>query len=226
MAEQEMTEQQVAEPSTPVTVQPQVDIDALLSKAREQEKAKLYPEIEKLKGEVKAKSDKLNAEIIKSANLEDAVAEKEKEITRLNGLIEKAKQEGKSLGEAELTALAQERDTYKAEAEKVKAEFEAYKNQQEVEAYKASKIGDIDEDFRDLVVGSTKEEIDKNYTKAKALQDKVKEKYQKVDLPSPSMAGVFGDKSKNVLESIRDYDDSSYEKIRASIFGDAGSRKF
>lgn len=226
MAEQEMTEQQAAEPSTPVTAQPQVDIDALLSKAREQEKAKLYPEIEKLKGEVKAKSDKLNAEIIKSANLEDAVAEKEKEITRLNGLIEKAKQEGKSLGEAELTALAQERDTYKAEAEKVKAEFEAYKNQQEVEAYKASKIGDIDEDFRDLVVGSTKEEIDKNYTKAKALQDKVKEKYQKVDLPSPSMAGFFTDKSKNVLESVRDYDDSAYEKIRASIFGDAGSRKF
>lgn len=226
MAEQEMTEQQVAEPNTPVTVQPQVDIDALLSKAREQEKAKLYPEIEKLKGEVKAKSDKLNAEIIKSANLEDTVAEKEKEITRLNGLIEKAKQEGKSLGEAELTALAQERDTYKAEAEKVKAEFEAYKNQQEVEAYKASKIGDIDEDFRDLVVGSTKEEIDKNYTKAKALQDKVKEKYQKVDLPSPSMAGFFTDKSKNVLESVRDYDDSAYEKIRASIFGDAGSRKF
>lgn len=226
MAEQEMTEQQVAEPSTPVTAQPQVDIDALLSKAREQEKAKLYPEIEKLKGEVKAKSDKLNAEIIKSANLEDAVAEKEKEITRLNGLIEKAKQEGKSLGEAELTALAQERDTYKAEAEKVKAEFEAYKNQQEVEAYKASKIGDIDEDFRDLVVGSTKEEIDKNYTKAKALQDKVKEKYQKVDLPSPSMAGFFTDKSKNVLESVRDYDDSAYEKMRASIFGDAGSRKF
>lgn len=226
MAEQEMTEQQVAEPSTPVTAQPQVDIDALLSKAREQEKAKLYPEIEKLKGEVKAKSDKLNAEIIKSANLEDAVAEKEKEITRLNGLIEKAKQEGKSLGEAELTALAQERDTYKAEAEKVKAEFEAYKNQQEVEAYKASKISDIDEDFRDLVVGSTKEEIDKNYTKAKALQNKVKEKYQKVDLPSPSMAGFFTDKSKNVLESVRDYDDSAYEKIRASIFGDAGSRKF
>lgn len=226
MAEQEMTEQQVAEPNTPVTVQPQVDIDALLSKAREQEKAKLYPEIEKLKGEVKAKSDKLNAEIIKSANLEDTVAEKEKEITRLNGLIEKAKQEGKSLGEAELTALAQERDTYKAEAEKVKAEFEAYKNQQEVEAYKASKIGDIDEDFRDLVVGSTKEEIDKNYTKAKALQNKVKEKYQKVDLPSPSMAGFFTDKSKNVLESVRDYDDSAYEKIRASIFGDAGSRKF
>lgn len=221
-----MTEQQVAEPNTPVTVQPQVDIDALLSKAREQEKAKLYPEIEKLKGEVKAKSDKLNAEIIKSANLEDTVAEKEKEITRLNGLIEKAKQEGKSLGEAELTALAQERDTYKAEAEKVKAEFEAYKNQQEVEAYKASKIGDIDEDFRDLVVGSTKEEIDKNYTKAKALQNKVKEKYQKVDLPSPSMAGFFTDKSKNVLESVRDYDDSAYEKIRASIFGDAGSRKF
>lgn len=226
MAEQEMTEQQVAEPSTPVTAQPQVDIDALLSKAREQEKAKLYPEIEKLKGEVKAKSDKLNAEIIKSANLEDVVAEKEKEITRLNGLIEKAKQEGKSLGEAELTALAQERDTYKAEAEKVKAEFEAYKNQQEVEAYKASKIGDIDEDFRDLVVGSTKEEIDKNYTKAKALQNKVKEKYQKVDLPSPSMADFFTDKSKNVLESVRDYDDSAYEKIRASIFGDAGSRKF
>ena len=54
-----------------------------MSKAREQEKAKLYPEIEKLKGELKVKSEKLNAEILKSNGLEDIVAERDKEITRL-----------------------------------------------------------------------------------------------------------------------------------------------
>lgn len=43
------------EPASAQNTQTQVDIDALLSKAREQEKAKLYPEIEKLKGELKLK---------------------------------------------------------------------------------------------------------------------------------------------------------------------------
>ena len=103
------------EPTPVQNQQTQVDIDALLSKAREQEKAKLYPEIERLKGELKVKSEKLNAEILKSNGLEDIVAERDKEITRLKDLIEKAKQEGQSLGKEELEALTKERDELKAE---------------------------------------------------------------------------------------------------------------
>lgn len=83
MSEEEKDTQATGqEPAPAQNTQTQVDIDALLSKAREQEKAKLYPEIEKLKGELKIKSEKLNAEILKSNGLEDTVAERDKEITQ------------------------------------------------------------------------------------------------------------------------------------------------
>lgn len=215
------------EPTPVQNQQTQVDIDALLSKAREQEKAKLYPEIERLKGELKVKSEKLNAEILKSNGLEDIVAERDKEITRLKDLIEKAKQEGQSLGKEELEALTKERDELKAEVEKARAEFEAYKQSQEVEAYKASKLSDIDEDFKDLVTGSTKEEIDSTYAKAKALQDKVKEKYKpNLGLPTPDMNNIFESKNKDALVSVRDMDNQTYEALRKVMFGDSGNRKF
>lgn len=214
------------EPAPAQNTQTQVDIDALLSKAREQEKAKLYPEIEKLKGELKIKSEKFNAEILKSNGLEDTVAERDKEITRLKDLIEKAKQEGQSLGKEELEALTKERDELKAEVEKARAEFEAYKQSQEVEAYKASKLSDIDEDFKDLVIGSTKEEIDSTYAKAKALQDKVKEKINQIGLPTPDMNNIFESKNKDALASVRDMDNQTYEALRKVMFGDSGNRKF
>ena len=228
MSEEEKDTQATGqEPAPAQNAQTQVDIDALLSKAREQEKAKLYPEIEKLKGELKVKSEKLNAEILKSNGLEDTVAERDKEITRLKDLIEKAKQEGQSLGKEELEALTKERDELKAEVEKARAEFEAYKQSQEVEAYKASKLSDIDEDFKDLEVGSTKEEIDSTYAKAKALQDKVKEKYKpNLGLPTPDMNNIFESKNKDALASVRDMDNQTYEALRKVMFGDSGNRKF
>ena len=176
---------------------------------------------------LKIKSEKLNAEILKSNGLEDTVAERDKEITRLKDLIEKAKQEGQSLGKEELEALTKERDELKAEVEKARAEFEAYKQSQEVEAYKASKLSDIDEDFKDLVIGSTKEEIDSTYAKAKALQDKVKEKYKpNLGLPTPDMNNIFESKNKEALASVRDIDNQTYEALRKVMFGDSGNRKF
>ena len=131
------------------------------------------------------------------------------------------------MGKEELEALTKERDELKAEVEKARAEFEAYKQSQEVEAYKASKLSDIDEDFKDLVIGSTKEEIDSTYAKAKALQDKVKEKYKpNLGLPTPDMNNIFESKNKDALASVRDMDNQTYEALRKVMFGDSGNRKF
>ena len=58
--------------------------------------------------------------------LEDTVAERDKEITRLKDLIEKAKQEGQSLGKEELEALTKERDELKAEIGRKFASVLAY----------------------------------------------------------------------------------------------------
>lgn len=203
--------------------EPEVDIDALLSKAREQEKQKLYPEIEKLKNELKAKNAKLNESILKVSSLEDKVAEKDKEISKINELVEKAKEEGKGMGEEQIKLLEKERDDYKARAEKAEAEFLAFKEAQELETYKNSKIKDLDEDFRELVVGGSKEEIDSSFEKAKALADKIKDKYKPNVLPTPSL--TLGIKNTKDLEGVREMSNDEYEKLRKSFFGSMNSHR-
>lgn len=203
--------------------EPEVDIDALLSKAREQEKQKLYPEIEKLKNELKAKNAKLNESILKVSSLEDKVAEKDKEISKINELVEKAKEEGKGMGEEQIKLLEKERDDYKARAEKAEAEFLAFKEAQELETYKNSKIKDLDEDFRELVVGGSKEEIDSSFEKAKALADKIKDKYKPNVLPTPTL--TLGIKNTKDLEGVREMSNDEYEKLRKSFFGSMNSHR-
>lgn len=162
-----------------------VDIDALLQKARAEEKEKLYPTIEKLKGEIKSKTDRLNELILSKNTFEETIVAKDKEIEKLNGMIEKAKQEGKNLANEDLKLVEKERDVIQEKYDNLLKEFEDYKNKQEVDSYKATKLSELDEDFRDLVVGDTKEAIDASLEKAKALQEKLKEKYQK-GLPMPT----------------------------------------
>ena len=102
----------------------EVDIDGLLWKGREEEKGKVYGEIEKLKGEVKIKSEKVNGEILKWNGVEDSVGERDKEIRGVKELIEKGKEEGECLGKEELEGVRKEGDELKGEVEKGRGEFE------------------------------------------------------------------------------------------------------
>lgn len=151
----------------PQPSQVSINIEDLLSKARQEEKTKLYGQIEdhktkrkeletqvgtlttdletkdnkikELESEVKALKTK------KAENDSDEVKGLKSEIEKLNGEIEKASNEKQNIQEIE---------------EKIKAEYE-------VKLYREQKLREVgDKVIPELVIGLTKEEIDASITKS------------------------------------------------------------
>ena len=60
----------------------------------------------------------------------------------------------------DLDALKAELEDYKAKLAKAEKDFSDYKASEELKAYKNTITADIDEEFKALVVGNTKEEVD------------------------------------------------------------------
>lgn len=161
-------------PATPPVATPAggtapVNFEHLIAKAREEEKNKLYPTIEKLKGE--------NATLVQNHN-DDliAIATKDKEIERLKAEIQTLQSTAdgneteaiKSL-KKELRAAQTEIETLKSntpnEAElraSIRAELEA---EYEIKHYRETKIMEAQgKIIPELVSGNTKEEIDASVT--------------------------------------------------------------
>ena len=90
--------------------------------------------------------------------------------------LEAKLEEGKKLGNQEVEKLIKERDEAIQRAEKAEKDFEDFKASLEIKEYRAEKVKDLDDDFKDLVVGATKEEIDESYNKIKEKFDKISEK--------------------------------------------------
>lgn len=190
----------------------QVDIQAEIEKARKQEREKLHSDIDKLKADVAEKAKVCNDNYVTISDLQKQLKNKETEIATLKGQIEKAKEDGKLEGTQEVEALKKELEDYKAKLAKAEKDFADYKSAEEVNAYKAGKIKDIDEEFQGLVKGTTKEEIDASYEEVKALQDKVQTKYTKKEtLPTPKSKG-FNPKSTEDL--VKKFSSMSAEEYR------------
>lgn len=202
-----------------------VDIQAEIEKARKQERDKLYPEIQKLKDEVQKWKDEVankvkdaNGNFLKINELEKTIKAKEKELSDLNEKITKAKDEGKMEATAGIENLKKELEDYKAKLAKSEKDFADYKNAEELKAYRESKLSDIDDDFKNLVKGSTKEEIDASYTEIKALQDSVKEKYGKnrEPLPKPPKQGKrqMPTSINDLVSKLNSMSDEEYREAR------------
>lgn len=150
-----------------------VNFETLIAKAREEEKNKLYPTIEKLKRENEAHIKAHNDDLI-------AIATKDKEIERLKGEIQtlQSQVEGKETDaikalKKELKAAQEEVQTLKDSAPnveeltaKIRAEIEA---EYEIKSYKENKIREANgKIIPELVSGETKEDIDASVEKAMA----------------------------------------------------------
>ena len=160
-----------------------VQIAEALNKARAEERSKLMGKMEELKTSIANKDN-----TIKELNSKISTLEKEnKELTDAKSdfekQLEKKLEEGKKLGNQEVEKLTQERDEAIQRAEKAEKEFADFKASLEIKEYRAEKVKDLDDDFKDLVEGSTKEEIDESYNKIKEKFDKISERFKKEDKP-------------------------------------------
>lgn len=195
-----------------------VQIAEALNKARAEERSKLMGKMEELKTSIATKDN-----LIKELNSTISTLEKEnKQLTAEKSDFEKKLEtkleEGKKLGNQEVEKLTQERDEAIQRAEKAEKEFENFKAELEIKEYKAEKVKDLDDDFKDLVVGSTKEEIDESYNKIKEKFDKISERFKKEDkpgLPTPTKDVKLGKKVS--LKDVEKMSLSEYAEWRKSL---------
>ena len=185
----------IVKPVVEAPKSPSIDIEDLMSKVRQEEKSKLYPQIEKLKADLEEKTNKINSYLISSAEKEEIIKELNGKIALLEeegvAKVAEAKKESSTELEKELEKVRKELEAKNAELQSKDAEFENYKVSKELEAYRAEKLKDVDETVADLVTGNTKEDIDASAEKAKALYEKVLAK-----------AGAKSDPAKNKASAV------------------------
>jgi len=213
-----------------------------IAKAREQEKAKLYPQMEKMKEELatlkKAREEELakEAERVSARNAkkaEEALKAKQKEEEELSvkELLSKKEQEWQSQLEAE-----------RLERERAFALLDQERKFQELTSYRQSRLeqerDSIVPELIDLISGNTKDEIEQSITmlkeKSASISSSVQQAMQTAKqqmvgtrVTSPAAGPLDNDSSQQSLtpDSIRDLSMAEYAKQRAKLLGTAASNR-
>lgn len=213
-----------------------INYEDLIAKARKEEKEKQYKTIDKLKTQVSTLTEQHNNDLLRIADLEKKVTDAEtklttagkgdsEEIATLKNEIETLKGEKKTLEDKVKTFEGQKPvDRSEVEAE-VRAELEA---EYEVKTYKATKLLEMKGDILvpELVIGSTKEEIDKSIESALERSKEIKkslgisEKGQKRTPKTPANPNVGGVQDKGIdIERLATLDVRSkeYAELRKQL---------
>lgn len=196
-----------------------IDIQAELEKARKQERDKLHADIDRLKNDLAEKAKTCNENYITISNLQKELGSAKKEIQDFENKLAKAKEDGKMESNQELENVKKELEEYKSKLAQAEKEFADYKSAEEVKAYRISKLADIDDEFKELVKGSSKEEIDASYEQVKSLQNTVKEKYSKKEqLPTPKTNPTVPKKTSDLIEKLKGMSAEEYKEARKRNF--------
>lgn len=209
----------MAEQNPNSNTEPTVDIQAEIEKARKEERTKLYADIEKLKTDLAEKAKTCNDNYVTISNLQKQVDDKVKELQEVDEKLTKAKEDGKMEANKDLDLIKQELEDYKAKLAKAEKDFADYKTAEEVKSYRTDKIKDIDDEFKELVKGNSKEEIDASYEQIKSLQDAVKEKYSKKEtLPTPKQKQSQPKKVSDLINRFGEMSIDEYKQARQNNF--------
>lgn len=218
---------------------PTINYEDLIAKARKEEKEKQYKAIEKLKGQIDTLTKQHNDDLLKVADLEDKLAEANKKLTTagsgdseeiktLKESIKTLEQEKKDL-DAKVKGYEETKPVNREEVEaEVRKELEA---EYEVKTYKATKMAELKDDILvpELVMGTTKEEIDASIQSALTRSAEIKKnlgistdgkKPDKRTPKSPSNPSVGGAQDREVsLERLATMDVRSpeYAKLRREL---------
>ena len=196
-----------------------IDIQAEVEKARKQERDKLHADIERLKAEVAEKAKTCNENYVTISNLQKELENHKKLLGEVDSKVAKAKEDGKVEANKDLDALKAELEDYKAKLAKAEKDFSDYKASEELKDYKNTKIADIDDEFKALVVGNTKEEVDASYEQVKGIQNAVKEKYKvKEPLPEPKSKVKAPQKTEDLLKRLNSMSLEEYAEARKNKF--------
>ena len=217
-----------------------------IQKARAQEKAKLYPQMEKLQEELallrKREEERLALEAERAAKRQEREAQREAE--------RKAKAEDemsfkkllKTKEEEFQTQLAQER----AEREKAFALLEREREYQELRQYRQTRIeqerDNIIPELIDLIDGTTRDEIEASVlnlkersekifdsvaqsTKQSALQERKEMVGTRITVPASGPLDNDSENSSFTPDRIAQMSQAEYAKYRSKLLGSAGNNR-
>lgn len=164
---------------------PTINYEDLIAKARKEEKEKQYKTIEKLKGQISTLTEQHNNDLLVKADLEKQLKEAKDKLTKAGGddseAVKTLKQEVADLEKAKKDLEEKvskfegqkpvDRETVEAE---VRAELE---KEYEVKTYKVEKMAEYKDDILvpELVMGTTKEEIDSSIQSALERSKQIRE---------------------------------------------------
>jgi hypothetical protein len=213
-----------------------------IAKAREQEKAKLYPQMEKMKEELAA---------LKKAKEEEAAIRAEKEAKRAakeaeRAAKEKEKQE-KELSFKELLSKKEQEFQTQLEAERLEREkafalLEKEREYQELTNYRQSRLEQerdvIVPELIDLIQGNSKDEIEQSISvlkekstsilqSAQAAMQNAKQQMAGTRITAPASGPLDNDSDQQIAtpDSVRDMSLADYAKNRAKLLGSAASNR-
>lgn len=164
---------QVTEPTTQAQAPTQtINYEQLISQARQEEKAKLYPEITKLKAEKEAQTKRINELIIQVAEKDEVIKQKDAELKNATSKkVDSEEVKTLKLKVEELTNSLALKDSELAEIK--------------LNSYKESKIKEVGgELIPELVKGTTQEEIDASIAVAQQAYQSIIEKIKPVQSPA------------------------------------------
>ena len=213
-----------------------------LAKAREQEKAKLYPQMEKMKEELAT---------LKKAREEEAAKEAEREAKRAAKEAEKAakakQKEEEELSVKELLSKKEQEWESRLEAERLERErafamLEKEREFQELNNYRQGRLeqerDNIVPELIDLISGNTKDEVEQSISmlkeKSASISSSVQQAMQTAKqqmagtrITNPAAGPLDNDSSQQSLtpDSIRDLSMAEYAKQRAKLLGTAASNR-
>lgn len=160
----------------PAPAPPSVNFEQLISQARKEEKAKLYPQIDKLKGDLAAMTQSHNELLLENAQLKE-----ELETLKSNN--------NDSEWKTKYDTLKKEYDDFKKSTVSEEELRAALEKEFEVKTYLAEqKLANKDKIlpvFADTISGTTTEEVDASIQKAIELTNQAKEQLGISNNPAP-----------------------------------------
>lgn len=196
---------------------PTINYEDLIAKARKEEKDKLYPKITLLEGQISELTKKLNQHLI-------TIGQKDVEIAELNKKLENTgkvdSEEVKTLNK-KIKEMESELETTKKSITDVKALEEQIRAEYEVKLYREQKLGEVkDQVIPELVLGNTKEDIDKSIEASKKRYKEIFDSVSKnlTTIP-PANPGSKFNATKFSIEDLNKLDPKSteYKEFRKAI---------
>lgn len=218
------------------------DVAEAIQKARAQEKAKLYPQMEKLQEELAALRSKEQEREAKEAERKAARQAREAEAA-----AERKKQEESELEVRDLLAKKEQEwqaqlESERAEREKAFALLQRERDFQELQQYRQQRLeaerNNIVPELIDLISGNSKDEIESSIADLTARSAKIFESVAAASqqtrkemvgtrITIPSSGPLDNDSSQSNLtpEAIASMSQAEYAKHRAKLLGSASNNR-